>query len=216
MGDRTDNDYDAFAAAYSAMNETNDWNAGYERPAVLAMLGDITGLRTLDAGARGRRARRRVGVARCHRHRCRHERRTARARRRPAGVHRGTAAGRHRVLHYLQGWTVPLREFSQTPVPGGRLVISTHHPFMDHALAGGDDYFATCAFDDEWQVGDRSVRMRFWHRQLAAMSGALTRGGFALTVIDEPAPQLWVEDLDPRAWQSLTTARFLFFGAEAP
>jgi ubiquinone/menaquinone biosynthesis C-methylase UbiE len=47
------------------------------------------------------------------------------------------------VLHYLRDWGPALREFRRVLQPAGRLIISTHHPFMDHALAGGTDYFAT-------------------------------------------------------------------------
>jgi hypothetical protein len=44
------NDYDSFAEAYSAENEANLFNAYYERPATLALAGDVTGRRILDAG----------------------------------------------------------------------------------------------------------------------------------------------------------------------
>ncbi|SCE33529.1 Methyltransferase domain-containing protein [Streptomyces sp. DfronAA-171] len=44
------NDYDGFAEAYAAANETNLVNAYYERPAMLALAGDVTGRRILDAG----------------------------------------------------------------------------------------------------------------------------------------------------------------------
>jgi ubiquinone/menaquinone biosynthesis C-methylase UbiE len=47
------------------------------------------------------------------------------------------------VMHYLLDWAPTLREFRRVLQPDGRLIISTHHPFMDHALAGGADYFAT-------------------------------------------------------------------------
>ena len=49
----SDNDYDAFAAAYDADNETNAWNAHYEPPAILSLAGDVHGLRVLDAGCGG-------------------------------------------------------------------------------------------------------------------------------------------------------------------
>jgi len=48
--DREENSYDLFAVAYTADTEDNAWNAYYERPAVLAMVGDIAGKRVLDAG----------------------------------------------------------------------------------------------------------------------------------------------------------------------
>src|SRR3954468_14910438 len=44
------NDYDGFAEAYTAENETNLVNAYYERPAMLALAGDVAGRRILDAG----------------------------------------------------------------------------------------------------------------------------------------------------------------------
>jgi 2-polyprenyl-3-methyl-5-hydroxy-6-metoxy-1,4-benzoquinol methylase len=44
------NDYNSFAEAYAAENETSLNNAFYERPATLALAGDVTGRRILDAG----------------------------------------------------------------------------------------------------------------------------------------------------------------------
>jgi hypothetical protein len=40
------NDYDSFAEAYDAENESSLNNAYYERPATLALAGDVTGRRT--------------------------------------------------------------------------------------------------------------------------------------------------------------------------
>ena len=44
------NDYDSFAEAYSAENENSLVNAYYERPAMLALAGEVAGRRILDAG----------------------------------------------------------------------------------------------------------------------------------------------------------------------
>src|ERR1700759_1457309 len=44
------NDYDSFAEVYSTENEVNLHNAYYERPATLALAGDVAGRRILDAG----------------------------------------------------------------------------------------------------------------------------------------------------------------------
>ncbi len=42
--------YDEFAGAYTTENETSLMNAYYERPATLALAGDVAGRRILDAG----------------------------------------------------------------------------------------------------------------------------------------------------------------------
>ena len=47
---RTLNDYDSFAEVYAAENEVSLANAYYERPATLALAGDVAGRRILDAG----------------------------------------------------------------------------------------------------------------------------------------------------------------------
>ena len=49
-GQAAANDYDSFAEAYSAVNEVSLLNAYYERPATLALAGDVAGRRVLDAG----------------------------------------------------------------------------------------------------------------------------------------------------------------------
>ncbi|HSZ48532.1 MAG TPA: class I SAM-dependent methyltransferase, partial [Streptosporangiaceae bacterium] len=44
------NDYDSFAEAYTAESDAGIQNAYYERPAILALAGDVAGRRILDAG----------------------------------------------------------------------------------------------------------------------------------------------------------------------
>jgi predicted TPR repeat methyltransferase len=44
------NDYDSLAEAYTAESDAGIQNAYYERPAILALAGDVIGRRILDAG----------------------------------------------------------------------------------------------------------------------------------------------------------------------
>jgi len=201
------NDYDGFAEVYTASNETNLINGHYERPAMLALAGDVTGRRILDAGCgagsllaalrdRGATvagfdssagmlelARRRLGddadlrVAELGR---------------PLPFADGTFddVTASLVLHYLRDWGPALAELRRVLVPGGRLVMSVQHPFaasLWHRDEGyKPDYFETYDWVDEWTAGGRTARFRFWTRPLHAMTDAFTAAGFQVSVISEP------------------------------
>ncbi|WP_429806700.1 class I SAM-dependent methyltransferase [Ensifer sp. B1-9] len=226
-----ENDYDAFAAAYDADNENNAWNAYYERPAALALVGEVAGLRVLDAGCGGgahaaallERGATLTGIDRsAGLLEIAHRRLAGRARllvadlNEPLPFEDGAfdVVLASLVMHYLQDWSPPLRQFNRVLAKGGRLVFSTHHPFMDHQLSGHDNYFETYSFDDSWERGGRTIKMRFWHRPLHAMIDALASAEFRIETVSEPQPDPKARSLFPKAYESLSTKpRFLFFSA---
>ena len=228
------NDYDAFAAAYDADNERNAWNAYYERPAILKLAGNIAGLEVLDAGCGGGlHAQALVAGGATVTGFDSSQAMLAIARRRLGAEARLVDADLAEplpfpsahydlvlsslALHYLEDWSAPLGEFARVLKPGGRLVFSTHHPTMDHEVAGGDNYFATYAFDDQWTKGGQTMTMRFWHRPLGAMVAALCEAGFAIYDVVEPLPLPEAEKLFPEAYERLSTKpHFIFFSARKP
>lgn len=144
------NDYDSFAEAYAADNENNLVNAHYERPAMLALAGDVAGRRILDAGCgsgslsaalreRGAvvtgidasagilaLARRRLGDdAALHVVDLRD--------RLPFGDGAFDDVVASLVLHYLEDWGPTLTELRRVLRPGGRLIASVDHPFVAYA-----------------------------------------------------------------------------------
>jgi SAM-dependent methyltransferase len=236
MTDRSDNPYDVFAQGYADSNENDVWNAHYERPAALALLGDVTGQRVLDAGCgagahaaalveRGARVTgidSSAGLLAIAVQRLAHRADRAEFRRAdlrdPLPFDDGSfdVVLASLVLHYLPEWAPTLAEFHRVLRAGGRLVASVHHPFMDHVLAAGEDYFATYDFVDEWCKGGERVSLRFWHRPLSTMTRQLREAGFVLDVVDEPQPVAAARDIDPDAWHVLSTQpRFLFLAASA-
>ena len=228
------NDYDSFAEGYAASNETSFVNAFYERPAMLALAGDVADRRILDAGCgsgplfaalrdRGaivtgidksaamlEVARRRLGddadlqVAELDS---------------PLPFPDGTFddVTASLVLHYLRDWGPALAELRRVLKPRGRLIASVNHPFAEnlwHREAGlKPDYSATYNYTVEWIAGGQSAVLRFWHRPLHAMTDAFTAAGFRITVISEPpvAPdtprELVPLDVADRQW----IPGFLFF-----
>ena len=201
------NDYDSFAEAYSAENEVNLHNAYYERPAMLALAGDVAGRRILDAGCgsgplsaalrdRGASmtgfdssagmlelARRRLGgdadlrVADL-----------ASPLPYPEGAFDDVIASL--VLHYLEDWTAPLAEIRRVLTPGGRLIASVNHPIAGHALfRPGAEYFSTYLWSEEITTASgQGYVLANWHRPLPAMISAFIGAGFRITAIDEPLP----------------------------
>jgi SAM-dependent methyltransferase len=232
-GESKYNDYDTFARAYARRNETNPFNALYERPAVLALAGQVHGLRVLDAGCgsgvhaaelirRGATvtgvdlsgallavARERLGPdVPLHR--------TDLARPLPMPDNAIDLVLSSLVLHYLAEWEPTLREFRRVLVPGGRVVLSTHHPFLDLRVNGSDDYLGTYSFTEDWVQDGRTMSMRFWHRPLRAMLAAFTTAGFGVDEIVEPDPQPELADVAPDTYRHLTrNAQFLFFALTA-
>ena len=223
------NDYDRFARAYSNDAEHNAFNALYERPESLRLMGDVAGLKVLDAGcgsgahaaalmARGAIV---TGIDKS-------SGMLALARERlGSGVElveadlatplRFADGAFDRVLaalalHYIEDWSLPLSEFRRVLVPGGRLVISTHHPFCDHVLAGSRDYFATFQLDDRWEKGGEVMDMRYWRRPLQAMIAALSAARFTIEAITEPLPLAEARERFPTDYKLLSTQpQFLFF-----
>jgi SAM-dependent methyltransferase len=148
------NDYDTLAEGYTASNETSLFNAYYERPAMLALAGDVAGRRILDAGCgsgplfaalrdRGavvtgfdastgmlEQARRRLGD-------------DANVQVADLGHPLPYADGAFDdviaslVLHYLEDWGPALAELRRVLKPGGRLIASVDHPFTDAFTAAG-------------------------------------------------------------------------------
>jgi SAM-dependent methyltransferase len=201
------NDYDSFAEAYSADNEANLLNAYYERPATLALAGDVAGRRILDVGCgsgplfaalrdRGaivtgldsstgmlELARRRLGDDADL-----HLADLGRPLPFPDGAFDDVIGSL--VLHYLEDWTVPLAELRRVLRPGGRLIVSVDHPIQGHPLVRPDaDYFATYQWSsDNTTLSGQSYVLTYWHRPLPAMIDAFTAAGFRIAVISEPPP----------------------------
>jgi SAM-dependent methyltransferase len=203
---RTVDDYDQMADVYADDAEVEPMKATYDRPTILAMAGDVGGKRVLDVGCASgvltrlfvERGASVVGIDLNPRliERAR-ERLADRAEFRVADIAQPLpfedasfdVVAASLVLHYLASWGPPLREFARILRPGGRFVMSTHHPTHDLEIAPpGASYFDTVLMTDTWQVGGRAYDVRFYHRPISAIVDALADAGFLVERIPEPIP----------------------------
>lgn len=223
-------DYDEFAEAYSADNETNLLNGYYERPAMLNLAGDVDGRRILDVGCgsgplsaalRDRGAL----VAGLDLSAAMIELARARlgedadlivhdvAEPLPYADATFDDVVASLVLHYLEDWTQPLAELRRVLKPGGRLLLSVNHPILYKMLNPDADYFDIAEFSYDAEHAGRTVVYTNWHRPLQGMSDAFTAAGFDISVIQEPpvAPDTPRELLPPNLRHRARFISFIFF-----
>jgi SAM-dependent methyltransferase len=224
--------YEAMADAYVA-DEGNAYNSLYERPAMLELLGDVAGLRVLDAGcgagalsaalvARGAAV---VGVDVS-------PRMVAAARARvPAGGDARFAVGdltdgralsgfadasfdvvaASLMMHYVRDWEPLLGALARVLVPGGRVVLSTHHPTMTSRLWPDGDHDGVELLHDRWEKRGEVFDVRFYRRPVPLMEEAFAASGLRVDAWVQPAPVPECRTADPVAWERLTTQPWFLF-----
>jgi ubiquinone/menaquinone biosynthesis C-methylase UbiE len=229
-GERAAGQYDAMGTAYGIANDEDSFNAYYERPGTISLLGDVTGLRVLDAGCGPgalskwlvdngatvtamdvspemvRLARQRMGD---------------RARILTADLAEpltfladasADLVVASLVLHYVADWAAPLAEFRRVLTPGGAVVFSTHHPAMDWQLHSRDDYFAVKQVTETWHKGGQPFDVTFWRRPLTAITAAISGAGFVIDRLVEPEPSPELRQRDPQSYDKIRSRpTFLFF-----
>lgn len=225
-------DYDDFAAAYEEANENGLFNAWYERPEMLRLAGDVEGLRVLDAGCGSgpltKALRDRGAVASGF---DLSPAMVTLAKERLGGdadVRVGDLAAPlpyaddefdlatvSLALHYVKDWAPTLAELRRVLKPGGRLLVSIIHPFGYAASYQNKDYFALTQYSEDYQFGDTTAVMTYWHRPLQDVLNAFVEAGLRVMSVTEPTavPETPAELLPPKGRSFIC---FLFFALESP
>jgi SAM-dependent methyltransferase len=194
--------WDPYAADYAVVAEHSPYNALYDRPAVLALLGDVTGKRVLDVGCGPglyaeelvRRGARVVGIDQSPEMvRLARQRLGDRAEflvhdvAQPLGWAQDASfdlAVMALVIHHVDDRVGALREICRVLRPLGRLVLSTHHPTADWRRRGGS-YFDTEVIEETWR---RGWQVRYWRQPLTRTCEEFAEAGFWIERLAEPPP----------------------------
>ncbi|MCU1688478.1 MAG: Methyltransferase type 11 [Jatrophihabitantaceae bacterium] len=212
--------YDEMGAAYEAHAADGTYNAHYDRPAMLAAIGPVGGLRVLDAAcgpgfylaaltaggaevagfdasaAMLKLARARIGAAAP----------LIQARLGEPLPYDDDAfdlAVCALAIHYVEDRGSALGELHRVLRPGGRLVLSTQHPTTDWLRKGGS-YFAVAQETDTWSLetgGTQSVV--FWREPLQSLCDAAADAGFLIQRVIEPRPAESMRAHDPEEFDTL-------------
>lgn len=225
-GRRTAAQYDAMGADYGDYNEVNAANAHYERPATIALLGQVSGRDVLEIGCgagtlttwlvdEGARvvafdvAARMVAITQ--------EKVGDRASVSVGDLHDGlpqieTASQdvivASLVVHYLKDWEQIFAEFRRVIRDDGVVVFSTHHPAWDWLDHSPDDYFAKLQVTETWTRAGKPFDVTFWRRPLREITQPIRAAGFVIDVLTEAEPLPDLAERDPEADHELKTRPF--------
>lgn len=98
------------------------------------------------------------------------------------------------TLHYIEDWTLTFREFQRVLKPGGSLIFSVHHPFMDVKHVDRPDYFARELLTEVWNKQESGpVEVTFYRRPIQEIIN-VTSSRFIIEQIVEPQPSLANKD----------------------
>ena len=218
-----DDAYTQIADEYSARIDTKPHNAYYDRPAVQALVPDVTGRTVLDAGCgpgaysewliqqgamvTGLDAN--TSMLAHARHRLGPEVNLIQANLEEP-LEMLDSNGFEGILSaltisYVEDLHRLFMEFHRVLKRGGWLVFSTEHPFFSHGYFGIDDYFLSRPVEAVWSGFAEPVTVPSHYRSLQTITDALSDNGFIIERISEPQPTDDFKPADPERYQRLMT-----------
>ena len=106
------------------------------------------------------------------------------------------------TLHYVENWDPVFAEFHRVLKPGGRLLYSVHHPFMDFREFQRPDYFAVEMLTDTWVKPNITIDVSFYRRPLQEIINC-TSQHFAVEHVIEPQPVGQMKEADEKTYDKL-------------
>lgn len=106
------------------------------------------------------------------------------------------------TLHYLKDWHAAFAEFHRVLKPGGRFLLSIHHPLTDLQLLNESHYFSTELIVDQWNKAGKTYHVPFYRRPLSEILNTCI-AYFPIEQVTEPKPTAKFQELAPEQYDRL-------------
>lgn len=213
--------YNQMASSYNALIDHKPHNAYYDRPNTLRLMGNVEGMKILDAACGpGKYAEELIeqGAEVTGIDLSEEMIKWAKVRNGDIGhfyiqdmsqplveesdeSYDGIISGL--AMHYIEDWTLTLGEFHRVLRSDGVLVLSMEHPFFEYTYFKSKDYFATEHVHCTWNGFGKPIEVHSYRRSLSNCINPLIKADFVIEEILEPKPLKEFEALDPKHYKEL-------------
>ena len=112
------------------------------------------------------------------------------------------------VMDYIKDWVSLLAELYRVLEKGGRVVITTGHPFAQYLylqrIGRPKSYFAFEMFEDVWgRRGPQPFKTHYYIRPLHEVIRPIIESEFKIISIDEPGPDERCQEISPETYETL-------------
>ena len=222
--------YTTYAKQYDLAAQDNLYNAHFERPNTLELVGDVAGKKVLDLGCssgiyaqilleRGATsvtcidaAQEMIDIVKDKLG----DSVNAYAQNLALGLPEETNAQYDLVIcplmvHYIEDLRPLFNDIQRVLKPGGQFVFSTHHPFADFECSASDNYFEKERIEDVWDTIGKPVAVAFYRRSLQDITDAITGSNMAMLAVSEGKVNEKIREISQEHYQRLATyPNFIF------
>jgi SAM-dependent methyltransferase len=108
------------------------------------------------------------------------------------------------VLHYIKDWNPLLKELHRVMKAGGRIFITTHHPFNMYLYLKPESYYDFKLVEDTWGKPESRFRVHYYIRPLSEMLQPLLHSELTINAIEEMQPDKSLKENHLALYKRLT------------
>lgn len=215
--------YTTYAQQYDAVAQDNLYNAHFERPNTLALIGDVSGKNVLDLGCGSGIYAQLLLEQGAESLTCIDASQemieivkiklgdsvTAYQQNLAKGLPEEAQAQYDIVIcplmiHYIEDLRPLFNDVQRVLKPGGQFVFSTHHPFADFECSSSGNYYEKERIEDMWDTVGEAVPVAFYRRSLQEITEAITGSGMVLSELSEGRVNEKMREISQEHYQRLS------------